>query len=275
MSAAIELDQSGVPRSVPAEIRRHIAQIQTDGYVVLADLVGAVDLDLIRSQLEPQLVDAPYGRNDFEGFCSQRVYALLARVPATAALVAHPIVLAILDELLQPEYLLSANIAINVHPGETAQLLHGDDGFYPSPRPRRAVGVSAVWAIDDFTTDNGATEVLPGSHLWASATAEPGDARIRQIEMSAGSVVVFLGTTLHRGGANRSRGSRLGITPQYCEPWMRQIENMALAVPPTIATTLPPRIQELLGYSIYPPFVGYVDGSHPRRLLAPTTTHGA
>ena len=272
MRASMERDGPGAARSVATGTRRHLDQIQADGYVVLPDLIGASELELIRSQLEPLLVDAPHGRNDFEGFCSQRVYALLAKAPSTAALVAHPVVLAILDELLHPSYLLSANIAINVHPGETAQMLHGDDGYCAWPRPRPAVGVSAIWAIDDFTIDNGATEVLPGSHTWGSEAADPHDPRIRQIEMSAGSVVVFLGTTLHRGGANRARTSRLGITPQYCEPWLRQIENMALAVPPDIARTFPPRIQELLGYSIYPPFVGYVDGGHPRRLLAPAGT---
>jgi ectoine hydroxylase-related dioxygenase (phytanoyl-CoA dioxygenase family) len=85
--------------------------------------------------------------------------------------------------------------------------------------------------------------------------------------MPAGSAVVFLGTVLHRGGANRSDNTRLAITPQYCEPWMRQIENMSLAVPPSVASKFSPRVQALLGYSIYPPFVGYVDGRDPRRLL--------
>ena len=181
---------------------------------------------------------------------------------------AHPTVLAIIDELLHPGYLLSANIAINVHPGETAQLLHADDAYCTWPRPRPAVGVSAIWAIDDFTADNGATEVVPGSHEWSSGAIHPDDEpAVHRIEMRAGSVVVFLGTTLHRGGAHRGQGTRLGITPQYCEPWMRQIENMALAIPPRLVKPLPPRVQELLGYSICPPFIGYVDGVHPRRLL--------
>jgi ectoine hydroxylase-related dioxygenase (phytanoyl-CoA dioxygenase family) len=103
--------------------------------------------------------------------------------------------------------------------------------------------------------------------LFANEPIAATDPRIRPVEMSPGSVVVFLGTTLHRGGANRSDGVRLGLTPQYCQPWMRQIENMALAVPPVVVATLPERVQELLGYSILPPFIGYVDGQHPRRIL--------
>ena len=228
-----------------------VEKIRTDGYVVLPDLVGLGELDRIRRQLAPHLSGAPFGRNDFEGSRSQRLYALLAKAPAVVDLVIHPEVLAVIDELLAPSYLLSANIAINVHPGETAQMLHADDGFCPLPRPRRALGVSAIWAIDDFTATNGATEILPGSHLFGNEVVAPDDARIRTIEMSAGSAVVFFGTTLHRGGANRSNDTRLGITPQYCEGWSRQIENMALATPPSVASSLPPSAQRLL-YGIYP-----------------------
>ena len=256
-----------VGHSVRVDCAAFVDRIRAEGYVVVSDLVGRSELDRIERQVRPLLDGAPFGRNDFEGLRSQRLYALLAKAPAVAELVIHPVVLSILDELLDPAYLLSANIAINVHPGETAQMLHADDAFVGLPRPRRAVGVSAVWAIDDFTTSNGATEVVPGSHLWAEeALAAADHASIRTIEMSAGSVVLFFGTTLHRGGANRSDGTRLGITPQYCEPWIRQIENMALAVPPGVAASMPSRVHDLL-YGIYPPFIGYVDGRDPRRLF--------
>jgi ectoine hydroxylase-related dioxygenase (phytanoyl-CoA dioxygenase family) len=244
-----------------------VEHLRSDGYVVLPDLLGSPDLDTVRGELAAHLAAAPFGRNDFEGFRTQRAYALLAKAPATAMLVAHPAVLAVLDEVLDPAYLLSANIAINVHPGETAQSLHSDDGYCPLPRPRRAVGVSAVWAIDEFTRDNGATEVIPGSHLWTDHGADPRDPRIRTIEMGAGSVVIFFGTTLHRGGAHNGSAPRLGITPQYCQPWIRQIENMALAIPPDVASTLPRRVQSLL-YGILPPFIGYADGRDPLRVLS-------
>jgi ectoine hydroxylase-related dioxygenase (phytanoyl-CoA dioxygenase family) len=244
-----------------------LEQLLSEGFVVLRDAAG---MDLVRrfqAELAPYLATAPFGRNDFEGFRSQRVYALLAKAPSAAELVAHPAVLELVDAVLDAPCLLSANIAINVHPGETAQSLHPDDGYCGIPRPRRPFGVSAVWAIDEFTAENGATEVLPGSQLFGSEAIAADDPRVRVIEMSPGSVVVFLGTTLHRGGANRSDRVRLGLTPQYCQPWMRQIENMALAVPPAVVATFPERVQELLGYSILPPFIGYVDGQHPRRVL--------
>jgi ectoine hydroxylase-related dioxygenase (phytanoyl-CoA dioxygenase family) len=245
-------------------------RIRTDGYVVVPDLITPRDVAEIKRSLAPWLQEHQFGRNDFEGFRSERVYALLAKAPAIARIVEHPLVLAVLDQLLRPHYQLSACLAIQVHPGETAQGWHFDDGYVAIPRPRPMMGVSAIWAFDDFTEDNGATEVIPGSHLFgATDWAEPDDARAVKVCMPAGSAVLFAGTLLHRGGAHRGSATRLGITPQYCEPWVRQIENMALAVPPELARGYSERVQELLGYDILEPFIGYVDGVHPKRLLGP------
>lgn len=244
-----------------------LERIEADGYVVLEQAVGDDVLDRIRDELAPHLGEgARRGRNDFEGFSTNRVYALLAKAPSVAALVEHPALLAILDELLLPGYLLSANLAINLLPGETRQNLHADDGFYRIPRPRRAIGVSAIWAIDEFTAENGATEVIPGSHRWGPELPEDDDPRIVPVTMPAGSVVVFLGTLWHRGGANRSDRPRLAITPQYCEPWARQQEQMMVSIGPA-AAQFSDRIRSMLGYSIHPPFMGHVNGMHPLRLL--------
>ena len=245
--------------------------IRRDGYAIAPDLISPRDVAEIKAALAPWLQGRLMGRNDFEGLRSERVYALLAKAPAVARIVEHSQVLDVLDRLLMPHYRLSACLAIQVHPGETAQAWHADDSYVMVPRPRPMMGVSAIWAFDDFTADNGATEVLPGSHLWGpDERPAPDDARAVQVRMRAGSAVLFAGTLLHRGGAHRGTATRLGITPQYCEPWIRQIENMALAVPPELARGHSERIQELLGYDIFEPtFIGYVDGMHPKRLLDP------
>jgi ectoine hydroxylase-related dioxygenase (phytanoyl-CoA dioxygenase family) len=244
-----------------------LAAIERDGYVVIERAVGSDVLDAIRAELAPYVEggDQSYkGRNDFEGFDTNRVYGLLAKCPSEAALVLHPRVTAILDAMLLPGYLLSANLAINLLPGETAQSVHFDDSFYPIPRPRRPIGVSAIWAIDDFTAANGATEVVPGSHRWGDE--RPADMKLVPVEMPAGSVVVFAGTLLHRGGANTTDRPRLGITPQWCEPWARQQENM-IVVAGAAAATMPPALQSMIGYSIHPPFMGHVGGRHPLKSL--------
>jgi ectoine hydroxylase-related dioxygenase (phytanoyl-CoA dioxygenase family) len=246
--------------------------IRSEGFVVLPELLSRDQVDEIKQQLAPWLQQKLMGRNDFEGFCSERVYALLSKAPAIAQIVEHPRVLEIVGRLLRPHFRLSACLAIQVHPGETPQGWHFDDGMTQLPRPRDMLGVSTIWAFDDFTQENGATEVVRGSHLWGGDQAPSvDDPRAEKVLMPAGSVVVFAGTLYHRGGAHvGASGTRLGITPQYSEGWMRQIENMPLAVPPKVAAQYSDRVQELLGYDILEPsFVGYVDGMHPKRLIDP------
>jgi len=263
------------------------ARFDRDGYVMFPSVLDTAFLARIRAALAPHFVADIKGRNDFEGLCTNRVYALLAKDPVFADLAIHPLALAFAEADLGADCLLSACLAINLQPGETVQPWHYDDSHYAAPRPRPSWGVSAFWAIDAMTADNGATELLPGSHLW---DAEPpggaldAQAFVRQAigdpahdpgahadaikaVLPAGSLMLAKGTLWHRGGANRSDRPRLLITPQYCPGWTRQLENMALAVPPERARTLPARAQALIGYSIHPPFMGYVDGVHPARLL--------
>lgn len=261
------------------------AQFDRDGYLIFKSVLDETALTAIRDALAPWLGANVVGRNEFEGRKSNRIYALLAKSPVFADLVTHPLALAFVDADLGSDCLLSACLAINLHPGETAQPWHFDDSHYQWPRPRPSLGVSVFWAIDAMTDENGATEILPGSHRWPDdricgavgeedfdrIAARDGDPGARddavKVVMGAGSMMVAKGTLWHRGGANRSDKPRLIVTPQYCPGWTRPLENMALAVPPSVAKTLPPRAQELIGYSIHPPFMGYVDGRHPKRLL--------
>jgi ectoine hydroxylase-related dioxygenase (phytanoyl-CoA dioxygenase family) len=252
------------------EADAHASMIRREGFLVLRDVLSPAEVVAMRAALAPHLQGKLMGRNDFEGFHTERVYALLAKDPALALLVEHPRLLAIVDRLLAPHYLLSAFLAIHVHPGETPQGWHFDDGGCHVPRPRPMYGVSAIWALDEFTAENGATQVIPRSHLWGDDTPPPDGTQAVSICMSAGSVVLLAGTLVHRGGASRGGDTRLGVTPQYCQPWLRQLENMSLAVPPDLARQLSPRVQELLGYSIAEPsFMGYVNGLHPKRLIDP------
>ena len=251
---------------------KSLEEIRSRGYTILPDLLASDTIAKIRAELEPWLRGQMMGRNDFEGLFSERVYALLAKAPSIASLIEHPSIIGLVDQLLPRNYLLSAALAINVHPGETPQRFHIDDAPGGSPllqKPREMLGVSTIWALDDFTESNGATEVVPGSHRWPEDRV-PEPSEIVKVQMAVGSVVVFAGNLLHRGGANNSDSTRLAITPQYCMPWLRQIEHMVLAVPPEIAGQYSEHIQEMLGYNVIEPgFVGYVDGLHPKRLINP------
>ncbi len=245
---------------------KNIEAINDQGYTIIESLLSDSDIDRIKSALEPWLQGQLMGRNNFEGEKSERVYALLAKHPDFALLVEHPEVLAILDQMLEPDYLLSANLAINVHPGETPQPFHRDNDGGAFAAARVNHGISVIWNLDDFTDDNGATEIIPGSHRFVHEVPAAKDAI--KVTMPAGSALIFSGSLVHRGGANHSDKVRLAITPQYCQPWLRQLENMVLSVPPEKVALLSPKVQALLGYSVRSPgFMGYVDGLHPKRLI--------
>lgn len=260
-----------------------LAQLDDNGYVIVPGLLPPGQVQSIRDALAPYLQRQRLGRNDFEGYDSERVYALLAKSPVFADLAAHPLVLDVCEQILGPNFMLSACLAINTHPGEDAQPLHFDDSFYRIPRPRPPYGVSAFWAIDEFTHDNGPTEIIPGSHKWGSDAPIGAELHrafvngehvpvedhpdLEQVIMPGGSLMLAAGTLWHRGGANRSNASRLAITPQYCVAWGRQMESMLLSVSPHIVASYPERVQQLLGYSIHPPFMGHSNGMHPMRLL--------
>jgi ectoine hydroxylase-related dioxygenase (phytanoyl-CoA dioxygenase family) len=256
----------------------HAARMREQGFTVIEDLLDAGRLAAFRAALAP-FMGSHHGRNDFEGFKTERIYTLVARAKVFEAIAADPRVMALVGRFLQPNFLLSASHAISLEPGETAQSIHADDSFYRQRRPRPPIGISVIGAIDAFTKANGATEIVPGSHLWG----EPGDAgrpndmaeieaMLVPMEIPAGAALIFCGTLLHRGGANLTDKPRLAFTNQYCEPWARPQENFWLSVPREQVMAMPKPVQVLLGYEIHPPFLGMVSASHPSKVLEPGWT---
>ena len=253
----------------------HAARIRAQGFTVIEDFMSPEVIAAVRAGLAP-FQNTHHGRNDFEGFRTERVYTLVARARVFEDLAEEPRVLAILDRFLQPGYLLTATQSIQINPGETAQGLHTDDGLYRISRPRPAISYTLIAAVDAFTQANGCTEVVPGSHLWGNQgdAGRPNDlAEIERMlvpmEVPAGACFIMAGTLIHRGGANRTDRPRLGFTNQYCEPWARPQENFFLGIPREQAAAMSPRVQKLLGYDIWPSFMGMVTGSHPGKALEP------
>jgi ectoine hydroxylase-related dioxygenase (phytanoyl-CoA dioxygenase family) len=237
------------------------------GYAVVERYLDADRVAASVADLEPVLDHTPTGRNDFEGFDTKRIYALFAKTRAFDDLAIDPLLLGVLDRVLG-HYQLSAPTGIQIGPGNPEQPLHRDDSIYPIADPHAELVVNTMWALCDFTEANGATRLVPGSHGGKPRPDEPTIAA----EMPAGSVMFYPGSLWHGGGANRSDRPRLGVILEYAASWLRAQETHLLAVPREVAVTLPERLQELLGYNIYPPFVGYVDGRHPRRVLQAQTS---
>jgi hypothetical protein len=253
-------------RGVDAQlVERLLAEVQQNGYVIIPELLPRQAMTELKAEVLPLLTHD--GRNEFEGFKTRRIYSVIEKTLACNPLVDHPLILALLDTLLMNNYLLSQLQAINVYPGEIRQPLHHDDGFYPLPRPRAPISAATIWAVDDFTEENGATLVLPGSHKWGDGQPDTDSTKLTPAVMPAGSVVFFLGTLWHGAGSNDSGQPRMAATAQYCEPWARQQENYCLAISRERARLCSPDIQSMLGYSMLFPFIGFVNGRHPKRLL--------
>ena len=252
------------------ELRR----LDEDGFVILPEVLGPDELRALTDALAPYEADRRRGRNNFEGEASTRVYSLAGKGEVFLRLAEHPRLVALLDRLLLPNWLLSTLQTIRLHPGESEQPWHTDDGFYPVPRPRARLALSAIRRSRRSPT----TTARPRSSRAATAGAPstPTTARTRSSARSCrpGSVVVFDGALWHRGGANRSSGTRLALSPQYCQPWLRPQESQLLIVPPEQAAACSPRARAMLGYSIHPPFIGQVDGMNPVRLVDPTYRFG-
>ena len=242
-----------------------VAALDENGYAVVENLLVEPELTAARHDMRRILAGTPGGRNPFEGARTKRVYALFAKTRAFDGPALHPLVLGVLDGVLG-HCQLSAPTGIEIGPGEVAQILHHDDAIYPIPRPHAEIVLNTMWALDDFTEANGATRVIPGSHRW---TTDQPDAHTPTIaaEMPRGSVLFYVGSVWHGGGANTTDRARLGVILEYVASWLRPQENHFLAVPGAVVRQLPERLQELLGYNIRPPFMGYVDGRHPRRAL--------
>lgn len=243
-----------------------VAAMRAEGYCIVEGMMPKRKVAATKAELLEILAATPEGRNDFEGFSTQRIYALFAKTRLFDEWATHPLMLGVLDRILH-FYQLSAPVGIYIGPGEVAQGLHKDQSVYPLPDDFPPVVVNTMWAFDDFTKANGATRLIPRSHTWTDRRPSARD-KFVYAEMPAGSVMFYPGNAWHSGGANTTSKPRLGVILEYVSSWLRAQENHVLAVPRETVEQLPERLQELLGYNIFPPFVGYVDGRHPRRYIS-------
>ncbi len=253
----------------PAAVAEHVEQIRQDGYTIVegaieAPLADELAVDLAR--LEHELDVAP-STNSFEGANTLRVYNLLAHGRVWQQVPIHESVLPIVEGVLDPGCLISSLSSVNIGPGETAQPIHADDMLIPIPKPHPPTVCNSMWALSDFREANGATRIVPGSHL---ADRSPDYGRHDEsvaAEMDRGSVLIWHGSLWHGGGANRTGARRVGIAMNYCAGYIRQQENQQLGLSPTLVRTFPRRLQELVGYGIYNGLIGHIDKRAPADLL--------
>jgi ectoine hydroxylase-related dioxygenase (phytanoyl-CoA dioxygenase family) len=253
----------------PADLARHRDQIAEHGYSIIedaieTDLLDELSEELLRLEVDLGIVPA---HNDFEGNQTVRIYNLLVHGPAFERVPVHPRVLPVVERVLDEGCLISSLSSIAICEGETPQPIHADDQLMPIPKPHPPTVCNTMWALTDFTEANGATRIIPGSHL-ADRSPEYGAHHDSvPAEMSRGSVLIWHGSLWHGGGANTTSERRVGLAMNYCAGYVRQQENQQLGIPRDIAAGFDERLQRLCGYSVYLGLIGHIDKHDPIELL--------
>ncbi|MFZ5608036.1 MAG: phytanoyl-CoA dioxygenase family protein [Pseudomonadota bacterium] len=254
------------PADLPASA---MAQLWRDGYLILPNLIAPDEVETIRQDLEPWFARTPRCQGDFYGWATTRFGSVLSKSRATWEMVMHPAILAIMDEVLLPHcdvYQLNLTQGIRIHPGERQQVPHRDQEMFPMAQYPFELLVNVMWALSDYTAENGATRIWPGRHQMPPGRAIDPAASL-PAAMPAGSALVYLGSLTHAGGSNRSQAPRTGIIASYCLGWLRQYENQYLAYPPEVARAFPEALQRLIGYAIHRPNLGGYENSDPMEWL--------
>jgi ectoine hydroxylase-related dioxygenase (phytanoyl-CoA dioxygenase family) len=238
------------------------AALERDGVVVVDGLASASTVDAILGEMSGYIDATPTGSDDFSGHRTRRSGALVARSPASHELIRHPLILDVTGRLLHraSSFQLHLTQTIAIGPGEPAQSIHRDQwafDFFPFPADHH-VQCNTIWALTDFTEDNGATRFMPGSQDLPDSFHHTLDETVAA-EMTKGSCVLYTGKVYHGGGANRSDADRIGLNITYDVGWLRQEENQYLSVPREVAETLDDEMLRLIGYRIGAYALGYVD----------------
>ena len=249
-----------VPADTPAgEIHKILAR---DGALVIDDLASIGLIDLITAEMAPFVAATPTGSDDFSGRTTKRTGALVARSPSSRQLVGHPVILDVAGKLMHQASSIQVHLTqmISIGPDSPGQSIHRDEwafDFFPFPSDVHPQ-CNTIWAMTDFTEENGATRVIPGSQDWATDLGHSID-ETEPVEMTKGSCLLYTGKVYHGGGANRSHGVRTGLNLTYCVSWLRQEENQYLSSPREVALTLDDDLLKLMGYQIGAYALGYAD----------------
>ncbi|MEL0007677.1 MAG: phytanoyl-CoA dioxygenase family protein [Luminiphilus sp.] len=236
-----------------------VAAVQQDGAVILDNVLSESFIAALREETDPYMEHTSNGEDHFAGHHTTRTGGLLVRSEKCRELIEHESILAPCNEFLAPyceRVQLHLTQIIRIRPGETAQTIHRDRWAWGKHLSHLEPQFNTIWAITDFTSENGATQVVPGSTQWPD-DQEIQPEQITQAEMKAGSVLVYSGSVFHGGGANTSDQDRIGINITYALGWLRQEENQYLSCPPELAKDLSPTLQGLAGYAMGQYALGY------------------
>ena len=233
--------------------------IRADGAIIIDRLVSTDAIASLRAETDPYMEASQDGADDFSGRSTTRTGGLVSRSIGVRELIQHPTILSLCDGLLLDScerYQLHLTQIIRLRPGQGNQMIHRDKWAWGTHLSHLEPQLNTIWALSDFTAENGATVVAPGSGDWPDQR-QPEPEELTQAAMEPGSVLVYTGSVFHGGGHNQSNGDRVGLNITYALGWLRQEENQYLSTPPELARQLDPKLQELIGYAMGQYALGY------------------
>ena len=240
-----------------------VAVLKKEGAVIVEHLMDDAIVDQTAKELRPYFdKEGKESESDFNGYKTLRVGAVLAKSTTSAELIGHDLVMKVMDAVLLPfcvNYQIGSITAIEILPGEKAQMLHRDDAIYPMRLAGWEIQASAMIAMDDFTLENGATHILPNSHSALGPVLIKHENTVQAV-MPKGSCLFYLGSAWHGGGANNSAKPRAGLISTYSLGWLKQEEIQAFCVPKEMVNQYPDRIRRLIGYQSHGPYLGVFPG---------------
>jgi ectoine hydroxylase-related dioxygenase (phytanoyl-CoA dioxygenase family) len=251
---------------------RHVAAVEAQGYTIVENAIEPALIDelnetLLRLEHDMNVVPA---KNSFEGHKTVRIYNLLALAPVFQRIPVHTNVLPVIEGVLDEGCLISSLSSISIDPGEKGQPIHADDQVMPVAKPHAPFVCNSMWALTDFTEENGATRIIPGTHKWDHSPTYGQHYDSIPAEMPKGSVLIWHGSLWHGGGANKSDKRRVGVAMNYCAGYIRQQENQQLGIPLDLVKSFEPRLQDLCGFGTYQSLIGHIDKKTPQQRLLGT-----
>ena len=251
-----------------------VALLSAHGALIVENAADGLPFDSACAELAPWFDRAFAGTGPFFGRNTKRFSGVFAKAPATAHLAAAPYVLDIVERTLKgpdPDaprcdvIQLNMTQAIGIGPGEKAQVLHRDEVMFPFAHDFEVM-VNVMWALQDWTAENGATRIVPMSQNWArSRFAQPHEVAIAAAPR--GAAIIWLGSIIHGGGANTTDRMRRGLAFSYTLGWLAQAERLMVSTPPEVARRLPERVQRLIGYQLHTPNLGWIEERDPLEWL--------
>ncbi len=259
-----------------AGIQTIIELLEKNGCVVVEGLLSTNEIEELQSDMTDKFERTPDCTGDFYGHSTKRMGALFSKNKLFQKMAILQPIIEVMDHFLLKgcsEYQVNLTQAISIGPNEIKQIMHQDDPMFPFLHTEHEAMINCMWAIDDFTEENGATVLVPGSHLWPrtqvlnTSFENLPPQMITKGVMKKGSLLIYLGSLYHSGGANKTEGRRCGAVISYCLGWLRQAENNYLAYSPKEVSEMPQRLRRLLGYFVHEPNLGSVDGQDPYEFI--------